>query len=222
MIRAFAKAIAQLPDPRIRAIIGKSIAGTILVFILLILSVGWALANTTFYEIGWIDTALDVFGGLASLILALILFPGIVSALASVFLEDVADAVEARHYPNLGPARILGWRGLITASARLIGLTIVLNLMALPFYLVPGLNLAVYYGLNGYLLGREYFEVVALRRLNEEDAKALRRAHRTKVTVAGMGAALLLTIPFINMIAPVLGTAAMVHLFNKLNENNKV
>ena len=218
MIRAFAKALAQLPDPRIRGIIGKSIAGTILVFILLILGVGWSLANTTFFEVGWVETALDVFGGLASLILALILFPGIVSALASIFLEDVADAVEARHYPGLGPARVLGWGALLTASARLIGLTIVLNLMALPFYLVPGLNLVVYYGLNGYLLGREYFEVVALRRLNAEDAKELRRMHRAQITLAGAGAAMLLTIPIVNMIAPVLGTAAMVHLFNTLNK----
>ena len=155
---------------------------------------------------------------MASLILALILFPGIVSALASIFLEDVADAVEARHYPGLSPAKVLGWGVLLTASARLIGLTIVLNLMALPFYLVPGLNLVIYFGLNGYLLGREYFEVVALRRLNAEDAKALRQKHRAQITLAGAGAAMLLTIPIVNMIAPVLGTAAMVHLFNTLNE----
>jgi uncharacterized protein involved in cysteine biosynthesis len=79
------------------------------------------LANTTFFEIGWVETTLDVFGGLASLIIALILFPGIVSALASIFLEDVAEAVEARHYPGLGPSRTLGWSALLVASARLIG-----------------------------------------------------------------------------------------------------
>ncbi len=100
----------------------------------------------------------------------------------------------------------------------LLGLTIILNLMALPFYLVPGLNLVVYYVLNGYLLGPEYFEVVALRRLDEKSALALRRKYRAKVTFAGAGTALLLTIPFINMVAAVLGTAAMVHLFQSLNK----
>jgi CysZ protein len=90
--------------------------------------------------------------------------------------------------------------------------------MALPFYLVPGLNLVVYYVLNGYLLGPEYFEVVALRRLDEKSALALRRKYRAKVTFAGAGTALLLTIPFINMVAAVLGTAAMVHLFQSLNK----
>jgi CysZ protein len=217
VITAFAKAFAQLSDPRIRAVIWKSVAGTILVFISLLVSIGWTLGNTTFFQIGWVETAVDVLGGLATLGLALILFPGIVSAFASIFLEEIAEAFEKRHFPTLGPAKIVGWRALISSSCRLIGLTIVLNLMVLPFYLIPGLNLVIYFGLNGYLLGREYFEVVALRRLDHAEALALRQKHRSKIILTGAVTAGLLTIPLVNMIAPVLGTAAMVHLFNKLN-----
>lgn len=217
MIRAFAKAAGQLSDPPIRAVIWKSVAGTILVFICLFIGIGWALSSTTFFQVGWVETAIDLLGGLATLVLALILFPGIVSAFASFWLEDVAEAVENRHYSHLGPARVLGWKALIMSSTRLIGLTIVLNLMVLPFYLIPGLNLVIYFGLNGYLLGREYFEVVALRRLSEDEAIALRKKHKARIVVTGAATAMLLTIPLINMIAPVLGTAAMVHLFHKLN-----
>lgn len=218
MIGAFTKAIGQLSDPPIKAVIWKSIAGTIAVFSLLVIGIGWVLANTAFFDIGWLETTIDIFGGLAGFILALVLFPGVVSGLASFLLEDVAEAVEGRHYPDLGPPRPMGWGTLISTSLRLIGLTIVLNLMALPFYLIPGVNIAVFYGLNGHLLGREYFEVVALRRLDSQAAKSLRQNNKGKVWVAGAITAFLLTVPVVNMIAPVLGTAAMVHLFYKINK----
>lgn len=217
MIRAFSKAIGQLSDPPVKAVIWKSVAGTIVVFALLVMGIGWLLANTAFFDIGWLETTIDIFGGLAAFILALVLFPGVVSAFASIFLEDVAEAVERRHYPDLGPPHPMGWGTLISTSLRLIGLTVVLNLMALPFYLIPGVNIVVFYALNGHLLGREYFEVVALRRLDDQAAKSIRQSNKGQVWIAGAITAFLLTIPVVNMIAPVLGTAAMVHIFNKVN-----
>lgn len=217
MIGAFSKAIAQLSDPPIKAVIWKSVIGTIVVFVVLVTGIGWSLANTSFFEIGWIETTVDIFGGLAAFILALVLFPGVVGGLASFLLEDVADAVERRHYPSVGPARTMGWGELIWTSLRLIGLTILLNLIVLPLYLIPVVNIAVFYGLNGHLLGREYFEVVSLRRMDAQTAKSLRQANKGKVWITGAITAFLLTIPVVNMIAPVLGTAAMVHLFHKTN-----
>ncbi len=217
MIGAFAKALGQLSDRPIRAVIWKSVVGTIVIFFALLTAVGWTLANTSIFEIAWVETTVDVFGGLATILLALILFPGVVAALVSVLLEDVADAVEARHFPGLEKPKTLGWISLIAVSLRLVGLTVVLNVLALPLYLIPGLNLLIYYGLNGYLLSREYFEVVALRRLGPEEALTLRRRFRTRLWLAGAVTTFLLTIPFINMIAPVIGTAAMVHLFHSIN-----
>ena len=217
MIGAFIKALGQLSDPPIRRVIWKSVVGTVLIFIALLTGIGWVLANTSLFEITWVETAVDVSGGLATVLLALILFPGVVAALASVLLEEVADAVESRHYQGLGPPRTLGWLALLGTAARLIVLTVILNLLALPFYLVPGLNVIVYYGLNGYLLSREYFEVVALRRLNPGPAQTLRRRYRARLWIAGAATMALLTIPIVNMIAPVIGTAAMVHLFHSIN-----
>ena len=217
MIGAFVKALDQLSDPSIRRVIWKSVLGTFLVFVTLLSGLGWVLANTQVFEIAWVETAVDVFGGLTTVLLALILFPGVVAALVSVLLEDVAEAVESRHYQGLGAPHTLGWLTLIGTAVRLVALTVILNLIALPFYLVPGLNVIVYYGLNGYLLSREYFEVVALRRLNPDQAHALRRRYRARLWIAGAVTTLLLTIPIVNMIAPVIGTAAMVHLFHSIN-----
>ena len=216
MFSAYLKAFGQLSDPRIRSVIWKSVLATLAIYAVLITAVSWGLTATSVFDIGWLETAGDVFGGLAAVIIALILFPGVVSGFVSVLLEDVADAVEAKHYPGLEPPLAMGWGTLATTSGRLILLTIVLNILALPLYFIPVVNIVVYYLLNGALLGREYFEVAALRRMRAKEAAALRRRHRTGVIAMGGATAFLLTIPIVNMIAPVLGAAAMVHFFHRL------
>jgi uncharacterized protein involved in cysteine biosynthesis len=97
------------------------------------------------------------------------------------------------------------------------GLTILLNLLVLPVYLfVPGLNFFVFLGLNGYLFGREYFEVVALRRLEPDAARTLRRRFAGRVFLAGAAIAGLFAVPFVNLLAPVVATAFMLHFFEGL------
>jgi len=140
-----------------------------------------------------------------------------VAALVSVFLEDVANAVEARHYKDIGAPQTLGPLKLASTSLRLIGLTVMLNLLILPLYLIPGLNLALYYCLNGYLLSREYFDVVALKHLSPSAAADMRRQCRARLWLAGGATTFILTVPVVNMIAPVIGTGAMVHMFHEIN-----
>ena len=91
-------------------------------------------------------------------------------------------------------------------------LAVILNILALPLYFVPPFNLFVFYALNGYLLGREYYELVAHRRIEPAEARRLRAAFRGQCFVAGVAIALLMTVPLVNLLAPVIGTAAMVHL----------
>ena len=95
-----------------------------------------------------------------------------------------------------------------------------INLAALPLYLlllfVPPLNFFLYYGINGYLLGREYFELVAVRRLESRAAKDMRRRFRGTVFLAGVIIAFFLSIPIVNLIAPVIATAFLVHLYQGL------
>jgi len=86
---------------------------------------------------------------------------------------------------------------------------------ALLFFFPPAYFL-LFYSVNGYLIGREYFEVVAFRRMHPSTAKAFRRAHMGRVFAAGVLIAFMLTIPFINLVVPVIATMFMVHLFNSL------
>jgi uncharacterized protein involved in cysteine biosynthesis len=91
-----------------------------------------------------------------------------------------------------------------------------LNILALPIYFIPILNFFVFYILNGYLLGREYFEAVALRRLSAGEVGELWRREKGRLIVAGVVITLMLTIPFLNLVAPVVATAFMLHLFESM------
>lgn len=220
MISAFAKALAQLSDPALRRIVLLALAGAAAIFALMC-GAGWLLiAQLHLSEIGWVDVALDVFGGLGVFVVAVLLYPAAVTAIVGLFLDNVAQAVESVHYPGLPPARNQGIAESTIAGLRFALIALALNVLALPLYLlvlfVPGLNLFVFYGVNGYLVGREYFELAASRRLPPEEVQRLRQAHRWRIFLTGALTAFLLTVPFVNLVAPILGTAAMVHVFEAL------
>jgi CysZ protein len=151
------------------------------------------------------------------LLLSWLLFPALVTMVMGLFLERVAAAVEARHYPGRGPARRQSMRETLAIGCRLMLLSIVLNLLALPIYvLAPGLNVFVFLGLNGYLFGREYFEIVALRRLDVDAAKTVRRRFGARIFLSGVMISGMFGLPFINLVAPVIAAAFMVHVFESL------
>ncbi|HEC90346.1 MAG TPA: hypothetical protein ENI55_01635 [Alphaproteobacteria bacterium] len=212
MFQAFIKALSQLNDPAIRRPLwlGGALAG--LVFMVLWALAGWLLTATTLFAWGWLEVAADLLGGTAVAMLTWFLFPGVVSGFAAFFLDGVARAVEARHYPGLPPAPGMRATDAIISGLRFLGISVLLNLGLLLFLLVPPVFPFVFYSANGYLLGREYFELVAARRLGPAQARRVRKAHRGRLFFAGVGVTFLLTLPVLNLVAPVVATAAMVHL----------
>ena len=132
-------------------------------------------------------------------------------------LEEIAEAVEDKHYPHLPPARRQSW-GEIAINAGEFFLTLVgANILALIVYLlllpVAWIPFLV---VNGYLLGREYFELVAMRRMPREDVKRLRQKYLGRIWIAGIVMAAPLSIPFLNLLVPVIGVAAFTHTFHRL------
>ncbi len=99
-------------------------------------------------------------------------------------------------------------------------MTILLNILVLPIYLVaifiPPIFACIFYGLNGYLLSREYFELVSLRHQDKNMARQLRKANGLKVFLAGVIIAFLITVPIVNLFVPILATAFMLHIFKAL------
>ncbi len=213
MIPAFARALAQLGDPALRRPIVASLALAALVFAALWLAVWFLLTRTALSQFGWIETTLDVLGGLAAIVLTFVLFPGVVAAILALFAENIIAAVEQRYYPSLPPPRAQPVAEQISLALRFLAIVVVLNLAALPLYFIPGVNALVFYGLNGYLLGREYYEMVAPRRLANGPRRELWRRRRFGFVLAGAVIAFISTLPFVNLLAPVLAAAAMTHLF---------
>lgn len=217
MLRALFLGFAQLGDPPTRRVILLAAAAALAVAVMLVLGIGWTLVHTRIFDLGWLDWAIDVLGSAAAAVLAWLLFPGVLAIVNALFLERVATLVDRRYYPHLPPAREQPLSEAVIAGLRLAGLAVMLNVLALPAYVfLPGINLFLFYGINGFLLGREYFELVALRRMPNDAAQTLRRRYRLTVILAGALIVFMTTIPFLNLLTPIIATAFMLHLLESL------
>ncbi len=225
MLSALFKAFGQLPDPRFRAVVLRALMWSIATFGLLFGAVWWLIIATQIFQIGWLEWLADALGWVSVIIAGIILFPGAVLMVLTFMLEDVAQAVEARYYPDLPPPRIAPFTETLVSALRLAGTVIGLNILFLPVYAVvffiPPINLFVFYGLNGYLLGREYFELVAYRRLDRSAARELRRRNRSRLFGAGVVIAVMLTMPLVNWFMPVVAASFMLHRFETLRNRDR-
>ena len=216
MPTALIRAALQLTDPPVRRVIWLSILATIGGFAGLAVGVSALLHLIHLTGIGWLDWLVDVLGGVGTLGVSYLLFPAIVPAVSSLFLDDVVVAVERRHYPGRASTSAQPMGEMILAALRFLVVSAALNLLVLPLYLIPGANLALFLALNGYLLGRQYYEQVAGRHLGLGALTALRRDHRPRLFLAGVVICGLAAIPVVNLLAPVIATAFMVHIFHRL------
>ena len=230
MFAALAKAIQQCSDPTFRRVLLRAVGLSFVVFVLLWIVAGALLAWGGGWLLDWMDPegfwrdALEVVFGAAGvggvLFASFILFPAVMVMAMSFLLEDIAAAVEARHYPGLPPARPQPIGEMLRSGLAFAAVTVAINLFALPFYLLliflPPFNLFLFYGVNGYLFGREYFEIVAFRRQIPADAKRLRRRYRGRLFLAGILITVMMTIPLVNLFAPIVATGFMVHVFEDL------
>jgi len=221
MFESIARTLGQLGDPRLRGVLLISILATLALIVGLAVLAGVGIDALQATGVDWLDGTLGFAGAIATLILAVLFFPGMAQVISGLFADRIAEAVEARHYPGMGPARHQTIGEILTDALQFAAVSVGLNLLALPFYLLlPGINLALFYGLNGYLLGREYAEMVAVRRLDRRDVKAFRKQNQGALFVAGVTIAILTTIPVINLATPVLATAFALHEFERLRRRN--
>jgi uncharacterized protein involved in cysteine biosynthesis len=143
----------------------------------------------------------------------------VASAFTSLFLDEVAEAVERRHYPALPPARRQPWGEALGDGLKFLGVIVAANLAALVLYiLIPPAAAFIFFGMNGWLLGREYFQLAAIRRMSPAQARDLRRRHSGEIWMGGALMALPLTVPILNLLVPVLGAATFTHLVQRLAE----
>lgn len=162
--------------------------------------------------VGWLTFIAAILAGIGlALGLALLVAP-VTAIVAGLFLDDVAEVVERTDYPNDLPGKPVPLPQSILLSLKFFGVVILGNIAALLLLLVPGINIAAFFLVNGYLLGREFFEFAAMRFRPEAEAKALRRKHAGTVFLAGLLISAFLAIPLVNLLTPLFAAAMMVHL----------
>lgn len=225
MLTAFTKALAQAGDPRFRRVLILGVGLTVGMLVAATAGFVWlvqGIAGETstlplLGEVAWLDDLLGWAGLGMMLVLSTVLMVPVASALTSVFLDEVAQAVEDRHYPDLPAVPRLSWGDALRDTVGFLGVLIAANALALILYIafVPAAPF-IFWGLNGYLLGVEYFQLVAMRRIGRSAAKTMRRRYRWRVWSAGTLMAIPLSVPLINLLIPIFGAATFTHLFHDL------
>lgn len=220
---SFFKAVAQIEDPRFRRVlflgIGLTLALLVAVYaaflLLLNLLIGDEAMIPMLGEVTWLDDLLSWGSLLIMLILSIFLMVPVASAITSIFLEDVAQAVEDKHYPHLPPVPRFGIWMAIKDSINFLGVIIAANTVALVVYILfAPMAPLIFWALNGFLLGREYFQLAAMRRVGLEKAKELRKKHIGTIWLAGTLMAIPLSIPLVNLLIPILGAATFTHIYH--------
>jgi CysZ protein len=233
MIDDAIKATTQLFAPPLRAVLWKTIGlslGLVVVvgivlerLIVHLLGAGSASLETTFGAgahlpadvLAWL---LSIAAGLGIIAGSIMLMPAVTAVVGSFFADQIGAEVEREYYPDDPPGKAVPlwlaiWEGLKTAL-----LALVIYLCAAPLLLFAGFGAVIFFLATAYVLGREYFELAAMRLRPLADAKALRRRNAAMVYVGGLFIAVFVSIPIVNLATPIFAMAFMVHLHKRLGK----
>lgn len=214
MPQALLLAFRQFDDPAFRAPLLKGALGAAVTLALLAYGTSAAVAWIAFGHGGWIAAIAPWLGGAAGLLLAWWLFLPIAVVIAGQFVGAVAAAVERRHYPTLPPARGATVVAQATWALRF-GLRMLLaQILLLPMLFIPVVGFTIALVVSARMLGIGVFEGAAQLRMATSEATAARRQKNGAIWLLGLALALIGLVPLLNLIVPVIGTAAAVHLLH--------
>lgn len=217
MIQDAIFAFRQVFAPAFRRVLFKSLGLTIAILIVAWLALERALTYFVAIDNAWIATTVAVLAGL-SLFVAIIFLVAPISALvAGFYLDELAEQVETTSSPIWPPGQASPTGQSVGLAARFALLALAVNLGALLLLLVPGVNAIAFLAANAYLMGREFFELAAMRYRPMQEAQALRRAHAPYLFLAGLPIALFLSVPILNLLTPLFGVAYMARVHKRVS-----
>src|SRR5262245_60423266 len=231
MIDAAYKALVQIFTKPFRAVLLKSAGLAIAILVVLGIALDRLLVWLTGEGGQWIETTLGAIAhwpvvvlgwvlafalGFGLFLGAIFLMPAVTALVASFFADEIAENVEREHYPADPPGVALPVMKAAIEGIKIALLAMGVYLVCLPFLLFAGVGAVMFFLATSYLLGREYFELAAMRFHSVEEAKALRRLNRGMVFVAGMFIAAFVSIPIVNLATPLFGVAFMVHMHKQM------
>ena len=232
MIDAAVKALAQMLTPALRAVLLKAI-GLALALIAIASIVlqrvlaGLAESGATWAEqsagfaphavwstLAWV---LSIMAGIGIITGALFLMPTVTAFVGTFFVDETAEAVEREYYPAESAGRALPFFRALIEGLKIAWLALFVYLCALPFLFFAGFGVIILFLANSYLLGREYFELAAMRFRPPFEAKAMRKANAAYVFLAGMVIAVFVSIPVVNLATPIFAMTFMVHVHKRVS-----
>jgi CysZ protein len=160
---------------------------------------------------------LSIAAGLGIVAGSIFLMPAVTAVVGSFFADQIADEVEREHYPADPPGKAVPlwralWEGLKTAL-----LALLIYLCAVPLLIFAGFGAVIFFLATAYILGREYFELAAVRFRPPAEAKALRKRNAARVYLGGLFIAAFVSIPIVNLATPLFAMAFMVHMHKRLS-----
>ena len=216
-------AISQLFSRPFRKVFWRSIGYTILLLVIAWFILESAVSSILLPYLGpwpWVASAMVWLLGTGVFIGAGFLIAPVSAMFAGIFLDDIALEVEAKHYPGDPPGRELPISDAVWLAAKFTFLVIIANMIALLLVLLPGINMMIFFLLNGFLLGREFFQFAAMRFAGEEEVRALRKANEGVIFLGGMIIAGFMAIPILNLATPIFAAALMVHVHKSCRSKN--
>src|SRR6202451_405276 len=165
---------------------------------------------------------LSIAAGLGIIAGSIFLMPAVTAVVGSFFADRIGDEVEREHYPADPPCQTLRlalalWEGFKAAL-----LAILIYLCAAPLIIFAGFGAVIFFLATAYILGREYFELAAMRFRPPDEAKALRKRNAGAVYIGGLFIAAFVSIPIVNLATPLFAMALMVHVHKRLGGQKQI
>jgi CysZ protein len=222
LVQAAFAAWRQVLSPGLRSILWKSLGLTVALLALIWFGLtrlfsSYLKGHPLSADYPFLDGFAFFLAGAGLFVALAYVLPAVSALVAGYFLDDAAEIVERSDFPNDPPGQPLRMGQALLYGLRFAGLSLLVNLLALALFFVPVVNLVAFFGANAYLLGREYFELAALRFRPLAEAAEMRAAHRATVLLAGAMLAGLVLVPVLNLLTPLFGIALMVHVHKRLS-----
>ncbi len=216
MISDALDALVQIFSPPFRRVLWKSLGLTTVILVL----AGVALDRfaLSYVHVGpaWLRAILSAVVALGLVVGLIFLMPPTASLVASFYLDDIAALVERSIDPYGAPGRSLPLGPSLALGLRFALLSIVVNVIVLFLTIFTGVGFAAFFVLNGYLLGREYFELAAMRHVSGVEARDLFDRHQLEVFGAGAIVTVLVAVPVLNLLTPLFATAFLTRVYKRI------
>ena len=216
MLASASRAFSEIFSPQLRPVFLKTLGITLALLVVAWIGVEAALSHYVDLPYGWLETVISIVTGIGMIFGLAFLAAPVSAAVAGIFQDEIAGTVERLDYPADTPGRDVPLVRGLWHTVKFTGVVILGNVLALLLLLVPVVNIAAFFVVNGYLLGREYFEAAAMRFHSEAETKAMRSRNGLTIFLAGLVIAGVLAVPLLNLVTPMFATAFMVHLHKRI------